>query len=120
MAKELLGIATKGESEAVGLAAVRDALDRVIGLAPMTLGVSVGPKAWELVYEGIAAESRAEFRRRRGVPDEPQAAVTANTTEAEVIDAELVEPSLSTPSPPSRPHHHVGATPRRRLPTTLR
>jgi hypothetical protein len=45
----------------------------------------------------------SESRRRRGLPDEPQAAVTATTTEAEVIDAELVDAEpAERPAPPPR------------------
>ena len=58
MARQLLGIAETAESEAVERAAVRDALDRVIGCAPTTLDVSVGPRSWETVFDTFASGSR--------------------------------------------------------------
>jgi hypothetical protein len=68
MAKQLLGIAMSADSEAVKLAAVKDALDRTIGKAPTT--VEIGPtKPYEELFEGIASGTRAESRRARGVPD---------------------------------------------------
>ncbi len=68
MAKQLLGIALSAESEAVKLAAVKDALDRTIGKAPTT--VEIGPtKPYEELFEGITTMSRGESRRARGVPD---------------------------------------------------
>jgi hypothetical protein len=59
MAKELLGIATSGESEAVRLNAIRDALDRTIGKAPTT--VEIGPtKPFETVFDSIGGSPGAE------------------------------------------------------------
>ena len=67
MAKQLLGIALSADSEAVKLAAVKDALDRTIGKAPTT--VEIGPmKPYEEMLEGISTVSRAESRRARGYP----------------------------------------------------
>ena len=61
MAKELLGIALGAESEAVKLAAIRDALDRSIGKAPTT--VEIGPpKPFEQIFDAIAGNSREESR----------------------------------------------------------
>jgi hypothetical protein len=58
MAKELLGIATGAESEAVRLAAIREALDRS-GLAAKTaVEVEVSTKSFELVFEKIASGPR--------------------------------------------------------------
>ena len=79
MARELLGIATDGQSEAVKLNAIRDALDRS-GLGAKA-EVSLELKPYEemlMVIAGIATISRAEHRARQG--------------RAPVIDAEVVEP----------------------------
>ena len=43
MAKELLGTATGAESEAVRLAAIKDALDRAGLVAPKTVDVAIAP-----------------------------------------------------------------------------
>jgi hypothetical protein len=83
---ELLGIATTGESEAVKLAAVKDALDRA-GLSPKNqVEVEVELKPWEQILKDVVYErgvTRAEHNARRGLP-------------MPVIDAEVVE------SPPDR------------------
>jgi hypothetical protein len=72
MAKQLLEIALSAESEAVKLAAVKDALDRTIGKAPTT--VEIGPtKPYEEVFEGIAGLSREESRARGRYADSPAA-----------------------------------------------
>jgi hypothetical protein len=102
MAKQLLGIATSAESEAVRLAAIRDALDRAGLVAPKTVDVAIAPKPWEIIFDDIAGGSRAESRRRRGIPDdEPDdlrtpaleaARPAGEGTEIEIVDAELVEP----------------------------
>ena len=78
MAKELLGIATSGDvSDAVKLAAIRDALDRSLGRAPATVDVSVSaPKPWEEMVSGMATVSRAESRAARGLPDDTPRAIT--------------------------------------------
>jgi hypothetical protein len=58
MARELLGIATGAESEAVRLAAIRDALDRS-GLAAKTaVEVEVSAKPFELVFDAISGGPR--------------------------------------------------------------
>jgi hypothetical protein len=70
MAKQLLGIAIGAESEAVKLAAIRDALDRAGLRPPSEVVLSQGEtKPYEELFEGIASGSRAESRRARGVPD---------------------------------------------------
>lgn len=82
MAKTLLGIASGAESEAVKLAAVKDALDRA-GV-PAKAEVSVELKPWEQLMgdlAGIATIPRAEHGRRQPALVEP----------ADVIDAELVD-----------------------------
>jgi hypothetical protein len=69
MAKELLGIATDGQSEAVKLNAIRDALDRA-GLGAKA-EVSLELKPWEQLMgdiAGVATISRAEHRARQGRP----------------------------------------------------
>jgi hypothetical protein len=83
MAKTLLGIASGAESEAVKLAAVKDALDRA-GV-PAKAEVTVELKPWERLMAdlaGIATIPRDEHGRRQPALVEP----------AEVIDAELVDP----------------------------
>jgi hypothetical protein len=96
MAKQLLGIAESAESEAVKLAAVKDALDRA-GLKPPTqVEVGVGLKPWEQLVAGMEPITRAESRARRGVADAtpplpPQRALTASDG-AEIVDAEVVDP----------------------------
>jgi hypothetical protein len=105
MARELLGIATGAESEAVKLAAVKDALDRA-GLAAKT-AVEVEVKApWEDVFADVAQISRAESRARRGITDDTPALAEAVL---EVVDAELV-PEDGTDSP-------ADVDPRHRTPT---
>jgi hypothetical protein len=104
MARELLGIATGAESEAVKLAAVKDALDRA-GLGAKT-EVEVGLKPYEEILNNIALSvgrtTRAEHRARKGLPpDEPRALAAP---ELEVVDAELV------PEPPGMPADSTGAT----------
>jgi hypothetical protein len=87
MAKELLGIATDGQSEAVKLNAIRDALD-CAGLGAKT-EVSVEVKPWEQLMgdiAGVATISRAEHRAQQGRPILDTAAL------AGAIDAEVVEP----------------------------
>jgi hypothetical protein len=88
MAEELLKIAMDGSSEAVKLAAVKDALDRA-GLSAKN-EVSVELKPWERLMSditGIATISRAEHLANQRAP---------------IIDAELVEPDGPV-DPPSAP-----------------
>ena len=94
MARELLNIATEGESEAVKLNAVRDALDRA-GLGAKA-EVSLEGKPWERLLgdiAGIATISRAEHHARQGLPpdDQPTTALVIEDTELEVVDAEIAE-----------------------------
>lgn len=98
MARELLGIATSAEvSDAVKLAAIRDALDRA-GLKPpsqaeITVAAS-GPKPWEQMVNGMAPVSRAESRARRGMVDETPPALTASPA-----PPHLPEPPIPTGEP---------------------
>lgn len=74
MAKQLLGIALSADSEAVMLAAVKDALDRA-GLKP-TSEIVLSPgesKPYEEVFDSIAGGSRAESHRARGFPVDAEA-----------------------------------------------
>jgi hypothetical protein len=101
MARELLGMATGAESEAVKLNAIRDALDRS-GLGAKT-EVSVEVRPWEQLMGDIASVatiSRAEHRAQQGRPILDSAAL------ADAIDAELVEPE--TESGPARPAESPG------------
>ncbi|OBK18586.1 hypothetical protein [Mycobacterium asiaticum] len=92
MARELLGMATGAESEAVKLNAIRDALDRA-GLGAKS-EVSVELRPWEQLMgniAGVATISRAEHLARNG---------------AYVIDAEVVEPADE--SDPARDPERTG------------
>jgi hypothetical protein len=74
MAKQLLGIAESAESEAVKLAAVKDALDRAGLSAKTAVEVDVEVKPWEQVLAditGVALISRAEGRTQRGLRRPP-------------------------------------------------
>jgi hypothetical protein len=81
MAKTLLGIASGGESEAVKLAAVKDALDRA-GV-PAKAEVAVELKPYEELLMGIVGIATGP---RRGQP--------ALVDSTDVIDAELVDPDV--------------------------
>ncbi|MDA4105706.1 hypothetical protein [Mycolicibacterium holsaticum] len=98
MARELLGIATSAESEAVRLAAVRDALDRA-GLNPKTaVEVDVGPTpAFQQLITGIDRSIRRDGTR---APQPPAPALPA----PEIVDAELVpDPAESGAERPRTP-----------------
>ncbi len=103
MARELLGIATGAESEAVKLAAVKDALDRAGLGAKAAVELSVAePKPWEDVLSditGIAGITRDESRARRGLPPANAPALPPPPPALEALDVEAVEaPPSSTAS----------------------
>jgi hypothetical protein len=102
MAKQLLGIALSAESEAVKLAAVKDALDRTIGKAPTT--VEIGPtKPYEELFDGITTVSRAESRRARGLPDASDALAGVDSAHLHASSQEGTECQSSNPPPQSGP-----------------
>ena len=71
MARELLKMATDDNvSDAVKLAAIRDALDRAGLSARTAVSVEVGSRPFEQIFDHIASGSRAESRTHRGVPGE--------------------------------------------------
>ncbi|MDV7246764.1 MULTISPECIES: hypothetical protein [Rhodococcus] len=93
LAKELLRIAIDDPdvSDAIKLAAIRDALGR-IGITEKTaLEVQVGPtKPFEAILTGmLEGGSRAESRAARGVPDSGLPGWLAD--ELNVVDAEFVD-----------------------------
>lgn len=99
MAKELLKMAQSDTvSDAVKLAAIRDALDRA-GLKPSTqVDVGIEVKPWEEMVAdvgGMTTMTRSESRAARGFPD-PPALEPVSERDADVIDAEIV------PDPPRR------------------
>jgi len=70
MARQLLGIALTADSEAVMLAAVKDALDRAGLKAPSEVVLSQSdPKPYEQVFGEIGTGTRAESRATRGVTE---------------------------------------------------
>ena len=81
----------------IALAAIRDALDRAGLIAPKTIDVAIAPQPWEQIFDDIVGGSRAESRRRRGMPvDELNEwhtrALVGGGDAAPVVDPELVEP----------------------------
>jgi hypothetical protein len=92
MARELLGIADGAESEAVKLAAVKDALDRAGLSAKQNVEVGVELKPYEQVLSdiaGVAHITRAESRARQGLPP-------VEREPLEIVEAELVQESLES------------------------
>ena len=118
MARELLKMAVdENVSDAVKLAAIRDALDRAGLSARTAVSVEVGLRPFEQIFDSIMSGSRAESRARRGVPDDepnewPTPALVGGGDAAPVVDAELVEsgPQLTDLPPMSNAEltPHVG------------
>ena len=101
MARELLKMATdETTSDAVKLAAIRDALDRAGVTQKTAVEIEVAAKPYQKLIAGLEPMSRAESRSRRGLPDAtspllpPQRALTAPDG-SEVVDAEVVDPPSS-------------------------
>src|SRR4029079_17373764 len=84
-------------SDAVKLAAIRDALDRAGLSARTAVSVEIGRRPFEQIFDQIYSGSRAESRRWRGMPDDEliewhPPALAGSGDVAPVMDAELVEP----------------------------
>jgi len=101
MARELLKIAVdENVSDAVKLAAIRDALDRAGISAKTAVSVEVGRRPFEQIFDHIYSGSRAESRARRKMPDDneldaiettdPLALVRGNECDP-IVDAEVIE-----------------------------
>lgn len=74
MARQLLGIALTADSEAVMLAAVKDALDRAGLKAPSEVVLSQSdPKPYEQIFDDIGTGTRADSRAARGVAESDSA-----------------------------------------------
>lgn len=96
MAKQLLRIADSADSEAVRLAAVKDALDRAGLKPPDKVDVEVGVKPYEAMLGnivGMSTSTRSESRAARGISEPKQigAGGTANSDEGVVIEGEVVD-----------------------------
>jgi hypothetical protein len=95
----LLGFALdQGVPDAIALQAVRDALDRA-GLSPKTaVEVDVAVKPFEQILTNrIEGGSRAEWRRSKGIADEPPTALAEapcalDAADDGIVDAELIDP----------------------------
>jgi hypothetical protein len=97
MARELLKMAVdENVSDAVKLAAIRDAPDRAGLSARTAVSVEVGSRPFEQIFDDIAGGLRAESRASRDVADDeldesPAPAVVGGSA-VPVVDAELIEP----------------------------
>lgn len=97
MARELLRMATdENASDAVKLAAIRDALDRAGVTQKTAVEIEVTAKPYQKLIAGLELVTRAESRARRGVPDAtpplpPQRALPVPDG-SEIVDAEVVDP----------------------------
>jgi hypothetical protein len=100
MARELLNIATGAESEAVKLAAVRDALDRAGLKPPAQVELSAKPpEPWEELLGDVMHVTKQQHEAwKRGeyspAPAEPPALPPARE---DIVDAELVEDAPAVP-----------------------
>jgi hypothetical protein len=98
MARELLKMAIdENVSDAVKLAAIRDALDRAGLSARTAVSVEVGRRPFEEIFDDIGGGSRAESRARRGMPDDDlnecfTPALVHGGDAAPIVDAEVIEP----------------------------
>ncbi len=98
MARELLKMAVdENVSDAVKLAAIRDALDRAGLSARTAVNVAIAPKPWEQIFDDIVGGSRAESRARRGMPDSGldewhTPALVRGGDVTPVVDTEVIEP----------------------------
>ena len=104
LVQRLLGLALDGRvDDPIALRAIIAALDRAGIVVPNTVDITVGPKPWEQIFDGIAGGSREESRRGRGYVEDPLAldAPVGDDDDAgsacEIVDAELVE-SNRTPT----------------------
>ena len=96
MARELLKMAVdENVSDAVNLAAIRDALDRAGLSARTAVSVEVGRRPFEEIFDAISGVSREASRRARGYADAdvtPALAPTPTSAgppdDVEIIDAE--------------------------------
>jgi hypothetical protein len=76
MARLLFGIGDSGQSEAVRLVAIKDALDRGGIQAKMAVSVEGSTKRYELVFDAIVAAPRNETRSEtRPEIESPDAAI---------------------------------------------
>ncbi|MGE0218418.1 hypothetical protein [Mycolicibacterium sp.] len=108
MARELLGIATGAESEAVKLAAVKDALDRSGVTGKQAVEVEVKAPWEELLGDVMQitkaqhdAMMRGEYQPATPEPPGPPALPPAPEDRDDVVDAEIVE------DPPERTGDHA-------------
>ena len=82
LARQLLGIAEGAESEAVPLAAVKDALDRAGVQAKTAATVEVSVKPWETVLEGISKVVAG--------PRDPQQRALESSSRDDAVEGEVV------------------------------
>ena len=100
LARQLLGIAEGAESEAVRLAAVKDALDRAGIQAKTAATVTVSVKPWETVMEGISKVVAGPRDPQQQQCELPAAGESdeSDESDAEMIEAEVIGPDDPDPS----------------------